>query len=239
MIHRALYRFAVAVIISATVLLAGCQTGRGSSRVTVEAEYLRRQDPDFLAEQRSADNRDAAYLAFRHNMATGTERSLREALYYGNFFLVNFPDQRETASVANRLGWSSLFLLRELSIQDRSFFSDYGTNLEMFCRAIYYADLAEAYGQSDHFREQAVDVRNLVEYGFEEQSALFQYLQTQRSRRIVILQTDDDLLPIYRDIEKRLLDLKARYPRWLPEIVDRDLNAIQEQIQRSSEGEDR
>lgn len=223
----------VVIVLVVFISLTGCQSNQGASRITMEAEYLRRQDPDFLSERRNAANRDAAYLALRRNFDTGTERSLLETLYYGNDFIISFSEDKDAAAVAYRLAWTSLFLLRELQISDHDFFVHYGTNLEMFCRAFFYADITEELEQGSHFQQQVVDMRNLVEYGFEEQSALFLYLQTQRIRRIIAPTAEDAIesRSYYSQVVALLENLHARYPQWLPEIVEDDIKTISNWIE--------
>lgn len=216
-------------IILALISLISCQSAPARRTVRIEAIYLERQDPDFLQDQLASPNPDSGYLSIDRLFYEHTPQSLREMLRYGNYFLVSYPEDSKSASIANRMAWASLFLVEELSPAAPDFFEDYGRTLEMFNRTLFYATQSELLDTRDHWKQRATDFRNIVEQGFAEQSALFTYLQAQRLRRVEVM-TRDDYQAVFRDAQRILRDLQHRHPQWLPEIVATDLSNLEQMI---------
>jgi hypothetical protein len=218
--------------LSTTAIIAvmvSCQSVPTVRTVQIDAIYLERQEPDFLKDQRSSPNPDSGYLSIDRHFYQHTRRSLEEVLRYGNYFLVSYPEDGKSASIANRMAWTSLFLVEELSPESPAFFAAYGSNLEMFNRTLFYAARSELLDQRDHWKGRANDFRNIVEQGFAEQSALFTYLQAQRLRRVEVMIVDDYEKTL-REAERILTDLRLRHPHWLPGIVATDIANVSQTL---------
>ena len=204
------------IVCYVSMVSIGCMTSE--TIVLHVTDYIQSRTSDvFLEPKEKSESPEKALTMIDHMYNKNYEDAFLQALAYGNYFLSTWYGTDYASQVANRMAWLSLFLVDD----HYSTFNEFDENIYNFCRAIFYANKSIDYDKKSYWTSAGSDLKEVIVYGYKNPIVLSHYLDVKRLIYIDI--------PNKRDInlvKKSIEELQAifeRYPDWLPQIVESDL----------------
>jgi hypothetical protein len=213
-------RYRLFLMLLLPVMFSSCATELDPQNIYLEDYVQPRAESLFLEPQKESDSPEKGLYLVDHYYYKNYEEAFNEAIAYGNYYLSTWYETDYASQIANRLAWISLFLVDD----QYGSFPEFDENIYHFCRSLFFINKSITYDEEEYWVLRGADFKTVLDYGYSNLPVLSDYLTVKRMVFIEIPMKRD--LGLVLDAIERLKYIRARYPDWLPNIVQADLEEL-------------
>lgn len=216
------------LILLGLLIMAGCSQTKEIEAVDPMYE---RENPSFLEEVRRSDNAESCYNLILNNYRSNTRSGFQDSMRHANFFNQHWPDHRNNVYANYYAAWSSMYLVEGPDIASLDNFNQYDHYITRFYQAQLYAKniLSRAGSGNEMAFEAGRELITLTEEGRANSRLLNKFLEARHTMDIQAYNQKDESL--FHDAKKQFKELRKRYPRWLPELVQDQIDELQNKVE--------
>lgn len=199
---------------------SSCVTELEPQNIYLEDYVQPRAESLFLEPQKESESPEKGLYLVDHYYFKNYEEAFKEAISYGNYYINTWYETDYASQIANRLAWVSLFLVDD----NYGSFQEFDENMYNFCRSLFYINKSITYDEEEYWVLRGADFKTVLDNGYSNLPVLSDYLAVKRMIFIEIPMKRD--LRLVDDAIERLKHIRARYPDWLPNIVQADIDEL-------------
>ncbi len=218
-----MFDYITILIFFGLLIIAGCSQ---TKVIEVVDPMYERNNPSFLKEFRRSDNAESCYNLILNNYRSNTRSGFQDSMRHANFFNQHWPDHRNNVYANYYAAWSSMYLVEGPDIASIDTFNQYDQYITRFYQAQLYARniLSSAGSGNEMAFEAGRELITLTEEGRANSRLLNKFLEARHTMDIQAYSQRDESL--FRDALKQFKKLRKRYPRWLPGVVQKQIEEL-------------